>query len=117
MDIVRHEPCILPGVTLGEVIEAVHGVERVERRAEMTLAVHAPHEIHSFVEVTAVALTAVEEIVVIVGLAEFLRHLSRAPVGECIFETLGNGLVGRVFVVRDITILAELLQAALIEQH
>lgn len=109
MDIMRHEPRILPRIALGEVVEAMHGVERIERSAELSFAVHTAHEIHAFVEIMSVALAAREEIVVVVGLAEDLRHLCGTPVSKGIFEAFSGGLVRRVLIEGDIAVLPEAL--------
>ena len=94
----------------------MHGMEWVEIVAEVALAVHATHEVDPLVEIFRVALASVDEIVVVVGLAEHLGHLRRAPVGKRVFQPLGHGLVGRILVEWDVAIFAQLLQAALVEQ-
>ena len=113
--VVRHEPCVLPGIAFGEVVGTVGRAERIERCAALARRRQTLNKTVLRVEVFLVELAALQEVLVVSLLAQELGHLSHAPVGQRILQSLGHGLVGLVLVEGDIAILLQLLHAALVE--
>ena len=109
MDIVRHEPGILPGVALAVVIVAVLGRQRVKfsQVTEITFRVLATHEVRILVKIVAIGLAALIEILEVFLVADILCHASDAPVGKGIFQAPCHGLFVRLQVVWDVSVLLQ----------
>ena len=60
----RHEPCVLLGISLGIVVVAVGGMERIERLAELTIG-HTAHETGLLVKVILIRLASFQEVAII----------------------------------------------------
>ena len=92
----RHEPRILPCVTLAVVVLAVGRSERVEGRAEAAFRIEPAHEAGFGIEEVAVGFAAIEEIVVIGRIAALRRDLSHGPVGQRVLHVVGHRFVEEV---------------------
>ena len=90
-------------------------MEGIERLAPVALRVAAAHEAHPLVEDVAVRLAAMEEVLVVLLLAQRLCHLGDTSVGKRIFECLGNRLVLRVLVEGDVVVALQRRHSTLVE--
>ena len=96
LDVVRHEPGVLPCVALAVVVLAVGRGEGIERRAESAFRIEAAHEAGLRIEEMAVGFASFEEIVVIRGLAQLFGDLCHGPVGEGVLHVVSHRLVEEV---------------------
>ena len=90
-------------------------MEGIERLAPVALRVAAAHEAHPLVEDVAVRLAAMEEVLVVLLLAQRLCHLGDTSVGKRIFERLGNRLVLRVLVEGAVVVALQRRHSTLVE--
>ena len=96
VNIVGHEPSVLPGVALRVVASLMTRVE-VGLVAELSFGAQGPHTQALGVEHTLVVHAAIIEIHAVLTFAHQSGHLSRTPVGQVIFQALGHSLaVARV---------------------
>jgi len=103
LDVVRHEPRVLPGVSLAVVVGAVRRGEGVERRAPASLRVAAPHEARRRIEAVAVRVAAFREVVRLLRPAQRLGGPCRGAVGQGVLHVVGHRLVEQV--ARDVAVL------------
>ena len=102
-DIMRSQPRILPGVALAVVVGAVRRGERIEGRPPAFFRIPAPHEARRRVEIVAVAMAALLEILRILRLAQRLGGTRRRAVGQSVLHVIGHGLVEHL--ARDVAVL------------
>ena len=112
-----HEPQILPCVALGIVVLSVDGMEGIERFTKPSLTVDAAHESCLRVEILAVGLAALLEVAVVGFPSQFFRHLRHTGIGKGILQTFSHRLVGGVEVARQVTVLLEQVETALVEHR
>ena len=103
LDIVRSQPGVLPGVALAVVVGAVRRGERIEGRPPALPRIPAPHEARRRVEIVAVAMAALLEILRILRLAQCLGGTRRRTVGQSVLHVIGHGLVEHL--ARDVAVL------------
>ena len=103
LDIVRSQPGVLPGVALAVVVGAVRRGERIEGRPPALPRIPAPHEARRRVEIVAVAMAALLEILRILRLAQRLGGTRRRAVGQSVLHVIGYGLVEHL--ARDVAVL------------
>ena len=103
LDIVRSQPGVLPGVALAVVVGAVRRGERIEGRPPALPRIPAPHEARRRVEIVAVAMAALLEILRILRLAQRLGGTRRRAVGQSVLHVIGHGLVEHL--ARDVAVL------------
>ena len=103
LDIVRSQPGVLPGVALAVVVGAVRRGERIEGRPPALPRIPAPHEARRRVEIVAVAMAALLEILRILRLAQCLGGTRRRTVGQSVLHVIGYGLVEHL--ARDVAVL------------
>ena len=115
MRILRHEPSVLPGVTLSVVILLVSGMEGIERLTELAVSTATAHELKIGVEQFAIRLTAVVEVFIVTRVAQHLGHTGHGIIGDSIFERLRHGLYALVLIVRKVAVLFEQVHATLVE--
>ena len=108
----RHEEGVLPCVALGVVVGAVLGEERVERQAELAVGTYSAEEASLRIVVFLVRTRAVEEVLIVVLLAQQLSHLSHAIVGSAVFERLRYGFVLGFEIPRNVSVLLEQTERA-----
>ena len=102
-DIMRSQPRILPGVALAVVVGAVRRGERIEGRPPAFFRIPAPHEARRRVEIVAVAMAALLEILRILRLAQRFGGTRRRAVGQSVLHVIGHGLVEHL--ARDVAVL------------
>ena len=102
-DIMRSQPGVLPGVALAVVVGAVRRGERIERRPPAFFRIPAPHEARHRVEIVAVAMAALLEILRILRLAQRFGGTRRRAVGQSVLHVIGYGLVE--YLARDVAVL------------
>ena len=102
-DIMRSQPRILPGVALAVVVGAVRRGERIEGSAPALPRIPAPHKARRRVEIVAVAMAALLEILRILRLAQRLGGTRRRAVGQSVLHVIGHGLVEHL--ARDVAVL------------
>ena len=115
VNIVWNEPSVLPSVAFREIVGTMRRAEWIERCATLTLRRQAFQETVRRVEMLLVEFAALHKILIISLFAEFFRHLRHAPVGQRIFESFRNGFIGSFEVERQITVLFQVFQTALVE--
>ena len=103
LDIVRSQPGVLPGVALAVVVGAVRRGERIEGSAPALPRIPAPHEARRRVEIVAVAMAALLEILRILRLAQRFGGTRRRAVGQSVLHVIGYGLVEHL--ARDVAVL------------
>ena len=103
LDIVRSQPGVLPGVALAVVVGAVRRGERIEGRPPALPRIPAPHEARRRVEIVAVAMAALLEILRILRLAQRFGGTRRRAVGQSVLHVIGYGLVEHL--ARDVAVL------------
>ena len=103
LDIVRSQPGVLPGVALAVVVGAVRRGERIEGSAPALPRIPAPHKARRRVEIVAVAMAALLEILRILRLAQRLGGTRRRAVGQSVLHVIGYGLVEHL--ARDVAVL------------
>ena len=103
LDIVRSQPGVLPGVALAVVVGAVRRGERIEGRPPALPRIPAPHEARRRVEIVAVAMAALLEILRILRLAQRFGGTRRRAVGQSVLHVIGHGLVEHL--ARDVAVL------------
>ena len=103
LDIVRSQPGVLPGVALAVVVGAVRRGERIEGRPPAFFRIPAPHKARRRVEIVAVAMAALLEILRILRLAQRLGGTRRRAVGQSVLHVIGHGLVEHL--ARDVAVL------------
>ena len=117
VNVVGHEPRVLPRVALRKIVFAMGRTEGVEGLAPLACRGKSLDEAVGGVEMLLIEFATVHKILVISFFTEFFRHLRHAPVRQGIFESFRHRFVGFVEVERQIAIFFQQVHSAFIEHR